>query len=194
MLWILTFKLNKTLCSLFGLLGITCFLLSFGVHYESVDIVGGYFGIITSFNAFWLAFAELVNDVIGEGKEVIPLGHWNLDATGVGGAHAPGRIQPMNPSVVVQPVDHHVKVEKVSRTPMLESLEEDLSDDMVFSRSVLIWTRICSNAIFYGSSEQMFFSNHIHRNQKQVLINSYCVNQVAVSLRWRLYHCFYHSH
>lgn len=129
MLWIVTFKLNKTLCSLFGLLGTTCFLLSFGVQYKSVDIVGGYFGIVTSINAFWLAFAELVNDVIGEGKEVIPLGHWNLNHTGVGGAHAPGRIQAGSPSIIVRPIDQHVKGERVSRTPQLESLEEDISDE-----------------------------------------------------------------
>ena len=45
MLWVLTFKLNKTVCSLFFLLGVTCILLSFGVQNPTVDKVGGYFGI-----------------------------------------------------------------------------------------------------------------------------------------------------
>lgn len=93
MLWTLTFKLNKTLCSLFFLLGCTCILLCFGVDNEDIDVIGGYFGLVTSANAFWLAYAELVNDVIGEGKEVIPLGHWESNKyKDSGGAHAPGRI------------------------------------------------------------------------------------------------------
>jgi len=102
MLWTLTFKLNKTICSLFFLLGTTCILLSFGVQNETVDKVGGYFGIITSANAFWLAYAELVNDVIGEGKkEIIPLGHWHHNQfKESGGAHVPGRIRGHRVSVL----------------------------------------------------------------------------------------------
>lgn len=103
MLWVLTFKINKTICSLFFLLGTTCLLLSFGVHNETVDRVGGYFGLATSLNAFWLAFAELVNDVIGEGKEeLIPLGHWKTNQfKKSGGAHVPGRIHGARLSSVV---------------------------------------------------------------------------------------------
>jgi succinate-acetate transporter protein len=93
MLWVMTFKLNKTICSLFFLLGTTCMLLSWGVQNETVDKIGGCFGIMTSANAFWLAFAELFNDIIGEGTEVIPLGHWPANRfKASGGAHAPGRI------------------------------------------------------------------------------------------------------
>lgn len=100
MLWVLTFKINKTICMLFFLLGTTCMLLSFGVRNETVDIVGGYFGMITSVNAFWLAFAELVNDVIGEGKEVIPLGQWRWQKQQqISGVHVPGRMQ-SSPSIV----------------------------------------------------------------------------------------------
>lgn len=103
MLWTLTFKLNMTLCSLFFLLGCTCMLLSWGVRNEDVDKVGGVFGILTSINAFWLAYAELVNDVIGEGKEIIPLGHWSWNpAKHVGGTHAPGRIHGTRPSAVIE--------------------------------------------------------------------------------------------
>mmetsp|Transcript_1200 Transcript_1200/g.3365 ORF Transcript_1200/g.3365 Transcript_1200/m.3365 type:complete len:252 (-) Transcript_1200:185-940(-) len=79
MLWTLTFKLNKTICMLFFLLGTTCMLLSFGVRNKNVDMVGGYFGIATSVNAFWLAYAELVNDVLGGGRQIIPLGKWNFN-------------------------------------------------------------------------------------------------------------------
>lgn len=105
MLWVLTFKMNKTICSLFFLLGSTLMLLTFGVENKTADQVGGYFGLSTAANAFWLAFAELVNDVIGEGTEVIPLGHWNWNSNKTkannGGAHAPGRIQGSRPSAVI---------------------------------------------------------------------------------------------
>lgn len=124
MLWTLTFKMNKTINSLFFLLGSTCMLLSWGVRNEIVDRVGGWFGVATSVNAFWLACksvlsidprkfvwrgwaylilcralffsenadAELVNDVWGEGKEIIPLGHWNGNPfRNIGALHLPGR-------------------------------------------------------------------------------------------------------
>lgn len=55
MLWTLTFKMNWTINLLFFLLGTTCMLLSFGVRNEDVDRVGGWFGVATSVNAFWLA-------------------------------------------------------------------------------------------------------------------------------------------
>ena len=108
MLWILTFKLNKTICSLFLLLLLTCFCLSFGVQNETVDKVGGYLGILTSANAFWLAFVELVNDVIGEGqREILPVGHWhwNTQFRGAGAIHVPGRIRGHRPSQIEVNVD-----------------------------------------------------------------------------------------
>ena len=52
MLWTLTFKMNYTISSLFFLLGSTCMLLSFGTRDETVDKVGGWFGVATSINAF----------------------------------------------------------------------------------------------------------------------------------------------
>ena len=52
MLWSLTFKMNYTINSLFFLLGSTCMLLSFGTHNETVDKIGGWFGVATSTNAF----------------------------------------------------------------------------------------------------------------------------------------------
>ena len=52
MLWTLTFKMNYTINSLFFLLGSTCMLLSFGTRDETVDKVGGWFGVATSVNAF----------------------------------------------------------------------------------------------------------------------------------------------
>jgi hypothetical protein len=101
MMWVLTFKMNKTICSLFFLLGSTLWLLCFGVDNETADKVGGYFGLATAANAFWLAFAELVNDVIGEGKEIIPLGHWNSKSEkDHGAAHVPGRTQASRPSYI----------------------------------------------------------------------------------------------
>lgn len=73
-LWIMTFKFNKTMWVLFLSLVITLFFLGFGVDNESVDKVGGYLGLLTSGIAYWLAFAQLFNHYIGEGTEIIPLG------------------------------------------------------------------------------------------------------------------------
>jgi succinate-acetate transporter protein len=95
-LWICSFKLNKTLNLLFFLLASTLFLLCLGVRNEAIDQVGGWFGFATAAVAYWLAAAELINDIHGEGKrEIIPLGHfrWNQYG-GHGGMQAPGRIQP----------------------------------------------------------------------------------------------------
>lgn len=95
MLWSLTFKLNKTICVLFFFLTCTCGLLAAGVENETMNKVGGYLGMITSANAFWLAFAEMINDVYGGGTthEIIPLGHWGHNPFhGRGGFHFPSRI------------------------------------------------------------------------------------------------------
>lgn len=121
MLWSLTFKINKTICMLFFLLLMTFILLAIGVFNETVDQVGGYVGILTSANAFWLAFAELVNDVVGEGaEEVIPLGHWKSNKfKKAGGAHVPGLI---HGSSRPQDVSRHQSV------PQELDLEEVLRD------------------------------------------------------------------
>ena len=101
--WVLTFKMNFTICLLFGLLVATVFLLSFGVRNPNVDKLGGYFGIATSAVAFWLAFAELVNDVLGEGKHIIPLGQWHHNKFKDSGAlHVPGRIHGHRVSQITQ--------------------------------------------------------------------------------------------
>lgn len=78
-LWICSFAINKTLNLLFFLLATTLFLLSGGVYNETVDKVGGWCGIATSAVAYWLAAAELFNEILGEGqREIVPLGkfHW----------------------------------------------------------------------------------------------------------------------
>lgn len=73
-LWIIAFKLHKTMWVLLLSLAITLVLLAFGVENENADKVGGYLGLITSGIAYWLASVELVNHFYGEGKELIPLG------------------------------------------------------------------------------------------------------------------------
>lgn len=93
-LWIMTFRLNATLNLLFFLLAATLFLLSGGVENETVDKVGGWFGLATSAVAYWLAGVELFNDIHGQGKEVVPLGHFSSNLFhGHGGFQAPGQIQ-----------------------------------------------------------------------------------------------------
>lgn len=96
-LWICTFKLNKTINLLFFLLATTLYLLCAGVRNEVIDTIGGWFGVATAATAYWLAAAELINDILGEGKrEIIPLGHfsWNQQHVSHGGMQAQGRIQP----------------------------------------------------------------------------------------------------
>ena len=94
-LWIMTFKLNATLNLLFFLLATTLFLLSGGVENETVDKLGGWFGLATSGVAYWLAAVELFNDIHGQGKEVVPLGHFPSNPFRAhGGFQAPGQIQP----------------------------------------------------------------------------------------------------
>lgn len=77
-LWICTFKMHLTINMLFGMLASTLFLLSAGVRNETVDKVAGYFGLGTAFIAYWLAAAELINEILGEGTEIIPLGRFNF--------------------------------------------------------------------------------------------------------------------
>jgi uncharacterized protein len=74
LLWIVTFRLNKILWSVFLLLTITFFLLAakdfgFGDIYGKL---GGYVGLATGIDAVLLAFFELLNPVAG--YAVIPLG------------------------------------------------------------------------------------------------------------------------
>ncbi|CAB9504294.1 Succinate-acetate/proton symporter SatP [Seminavis robusta] len=78
MLWICTFKMHLTINMLFFMLASTCYLLSAGVRNETVDKVAGYFGLVTAAIAYWLAAAELINEILGEGTEIIPLGRFNF--------------------------------------------------------------------------------------------------------------------
>lgn len=98
-LWICTFKMNKTINFLFLLLLATLILLGLGVTNKDIDRIGGIVGMVTSFVAYWLAGAELINDIHGEGKrEIIPLGHFKSnDFPQHGSFHAPGQIQAPQP-------------------------------------------------------------------------------------------------
>jgi succinate-acetate transporter protein len=74
LLWIVTFRLNKMLWSVFLLLTITFFLLA-AKDYGLGDVygkLGGYFGLATGIDAMLLAFFELLNAVAG--YTVVPLG------------------------------------------------------------------------------------------------------------------------
>ena len=125
MLWVLTFKMNKTICFLFFLLTTTLTLLCAGVENKTVDTAGGYLGIITSANAFWLAFVELFNDVVGEGAEIIPLGHWTTNKFRlVGGAHSPGRIHGHWPFLMKRQNCHQRDAEKAGGATPSETPEE----------------------------------------------------------------------
>jgi succinate-acetate transporter protein len=102
-LWICTFKQNKALCLLMFSLMMTFFLLAAGVDDWKTDKVAGWFGIVTSAIAFFIAAAELINDIIGGGEEVIPLGHFNSNKFKFSGYfHVPGRIHGVTHTAALQ--------------------------------------------------------------------------------------------
>ena len=102
-LWICTLKMNKTICLLFGFLTVLLFTLMGGVRNETANQVAGYLGLITAAIAFWLGGVELINDVVGEGKELIPLGHWTENQFKFTGSfHVPSRIHGVTHTTVLQ--------------------------------------------------------------------------------------------
>jgi len=69
-----TLGLNVGLMTLFFSLSVTFFLLAGGVNHPRVNKAGGYLGIWTAGVAWYIAFAELLNEVWFRGRVVIPLG------------------------------------------------------------------------------------------------------------------------
>ena len=72
LLWIVSFRLNKAVWSIFLLLWITFFLLAAGDFGYGTGKLGGYFGLITGVDAMLVAFIEVLNATAG--RVVIPLG------------------------------------------------------------------------------------------------------------------------
>ena len=77
LLWIVTFRSNKAVWSIFLLLWITFFLLAAGdfgctIGSWSCGKIGGLFGILTGLDALLVAFVEILNATAG--REIIPLG------------------------------------------------------------------------------------------------------------------------
>jgi len=70
--WILTWRKNIALVTIFFLLSTTFFLLAFGVGFDSdgVKKAGGYFGFLTAVGAFYTGVAELINEEYG--RHVMP--------------------------------------------------------------------------------------------------------------------------
>eukprot|EP01083_Nonionella_stella_P150466 479385_1 len=92
-LWICTFEQNKVLCLLIFSLMMTFLLLAAGVDNKTTDYVAGWVGLFTASVAFFLASAELINDILGGGRELIPLGAFEANRFKFAGHfHVPGRI------------------------------------------------------------------------------------------------------
>ena len=72
LLWIVTFRLNKAVWSIFLLLTITFFLLAAGDFGMGTGKLGGYFGLLTGADAMLVAFIEILNATAN--RTVIPLG------------------------------------------------------------------------------------------------------------------------
>jgi succinate-acetate transporter protein len=72
LLWIVTFRLNRAVFSVFLLLWITFFLLAAGDFGMGTGKLGGYFGLLTGIDAMLVAFIEVLNATAN--RVVIPLG------------------------------------------------------------------------------------------------------------------------
>jgi succinate-acetate transporter protein len=72
LLWVVTFRLNKAVWSIFLLLWITFFLLAAGDYGYGTGKIGGYIGLLTGIDAMLVAFMEVLN--ITANRTVIPLG------------------------------------------------------------------------------------------------------------------------
>ena len=72
LLWIVTFRSNKGVWSIFLLLWITFILLAAGDFGYGTTKLGGYVGLLTGIDALLVAFVEVLNATAG--REVISLG------------------------------------------------------------------------------------------------------------------------
>ncbi len=77
LMWIVSFRLNKAVWSIFLLLFVTFFLLAWGDFGYSLGTVpcgriGGWLGLATGADALMVAFIEVLNATAG--REVVPLG------------------------------------------------------------------------------------------------------------------------
>ena len=72
LMWIVSFRLNKAVFSIFLLLWITFFLLAAGDFGYGTGTAGGYVGLLTGLDALIVAILEVLNAVAG--REVVSLG------------------------------------------------------------------------------------------------------------------------
>jgi succinate-acetate transporter protein len=72
LLWIVSLRLNKAVCSIFLLLTLTFFLLAAGDFGLGTGKLGGYLGLLTGIDALLVAFIEVLNATAN--RIVIPLG------------------------------------------------------------------------------------------------------------------------
>jgi succinate-acetate transporter protein len=72
LMWIVSFRLNKGVFSIFLLLWITFFLLAAGDFGYGTGKIGGYVGLLTGLDALFVAFVEVLNATAG--RVVVGLG------------------------------------------------------------------------------------------------------------------------
>lgn len=72
LMWLVTFRLNKAVFSIFLLLWITFFLLAAGDFGYGTGKLGGYVGLLTGIDALLIAFLEVLNATAG--RLVVSLG------------------------------------------------------------------------------------------------------------------------
>jgi len=143
LLWVCTFKQNKALCLLIFSLMMTFFLLAAGIDDYHTDKAAGWVGIFTSVVAFFIGGAELINDIIGEGKEIIPLGHFDTNKFKFAGYfHVPGRIQSVSHVAALRHsmVEREDELQKEKELPKLSSVNEQ-NAPVTLGKSALILNR-----------------------------------------------------
>jgi len=76
--FIVSLGTNIALSMLFGFLSVTFFLLAGGTRNPvgGCNKTAGWFGVWVAAIAWYIAFAELINEVVFHGRGVVPLGTW----------------------------------------------------------------------------------------------------------------------
>jgi len=72
LLWVVSFRLNKGVWSVFLLLWVTFLLLAAGDFGYGTGKLGGWFGLVTGVDAMLVAFVEVLNATAG--RVVVSLG------------------------------------------------------------------------------------------------------------------------
>jgi succinate-acetate transporter protein len=128
--FILTFNFNKTISVLYLTLILSCIFFAAATTNdnaqettESFYYAGGYLGFIAAILSMWLSFVELLNDAYGGGKELVPLGQWQVNGRFV--------YQPQSATISQRP--SHNNDGPTVTNPKFFRTKSDSSEEILFS-------------------------------------------------------------